>query len=169
MRVSSRRKWLGVALGACLLLASVATVYGATKKIDDSGLIAGGRAWDLQSNPVGVDNGSFIAEGRSGDDGFDGGLTFLFGGTAVVDGDGKGTFDPKTNSFSSGPDGIVPVKISRTDTAVGPYLRTLIKVKNPGGLGPIAPIGWKSNLGSDTNESTQASSSGDKNYTAADR
>lgn len=144
-------------------------MYGATKTIDNSGLIAGGRAWDLQAHPVGVANGAFIAEGRSGTDAFDGGLTFLFGGTGFTDQDGKGTFDPKTNSFSTGPDGIGPVKISRTDTAAGPYLRTLVKVKNPGALGTITPIGWDSNLGSDSDETTQASSSGDKNYTAADR
>jgi SnoaL-like domain len=74
-----------------------------------------------------------------------------------------------TNAFAVGPDPTGALTVARTEVAKGPYLRSLIRLRNPSASPFTGTITWSSNMGSDGAEVTQASSSGDQSFTTADR
>ncbi len=170
-----------MALAGTALAAAALAQAATTRQIDNSGLEAASRAWDFYTRS----DASLVTQGfspvedglltskrppRGASDGFDGGLLVDVDGTAFADGDGKGSFDAKANSFEVGPDLTgTTLKVARTETAKGPYLRSLVKLANPSASAFTATITWDSDLGSDNSESVQASSSGDKTFTKADR
>jgi hypothetical protein len=165
------RRVLIPALVALSVLIAAGVAQAVTRDINDSGLFGAGRAWDF-TNDAGVfspvDDGVLFA-GRLGPDAFDGGLIVRVNGTDFVDGDGEGDFNTTTNAFAVGPDPTGALTVARTEVAKGPYLRSLIRLRNPSASPFTGTITWYSNVGADGAEVTQASSSGDQSFTAADR
>jgi hypothetical protein len=161
------------------LSASAPLAHGATRKLDTFSLVAGQRGWDSRTGttacPMGltgytpVENGASLAAGTLRGDAFDGGLLFGVDGNGFDDGDGKGQFGRRANTLKVGPTATGGLRVARSETASGPYLRSLVTLRNTGGAAFTGAISWESNLGSDGDEITQASSSGDKAFTTADR
>jgi hypothetical protein len=162
-------------VSALIILAALiaaGSALAAAKPIGGFVLTSSGRAWDLTNSPGSsfspVDDGQLVA-GRFGEDAFDVGLVFSVGGSTFSDSDGVGDFSKRANSFVVGPELTGDVAVTRTETAKGPYLRSLIKLANPDATPFTGSVDWFSNLGSDGDEVTQDSSSGDESFTVADR
>jgi hypothetical protein len=173
------RRVLMPALVALCVFVAVGVAQAVTREIDGFGLAAGGRGWDFEPTDAAcildpgfapVEDGT-LATGRLGDDAFDGGLLVGVDGTGFVDGDGQGDLKKKAKAFAFavGPDSTGALTVARTEVAKGHYLRSLIRLTNPSASPFTGTISWDSDLGSDGDEVTQASSSGDRSFTDADR
>lgn len=175
----SRRMRMVLAATIAGLVAAVAAIPATALDESVSGfaLGGGGRGWDFTNAPFGVGDGSVAIPGRVGDDGFDNqSLQFELEagdgtpGVPYLDPDGIGNFSAKNNSFSLSPQASVHgLRVSRTETAHGPYLRSLIKIENPNTAVEQVIGRWTADFGSDGAEVTQSSSSGDKSFSKADR
>jgi hypothetical protein len=162
-------------ISALIMLAALiaaGSALAAAKPINGFGLISSGRSWDFSNTPGSqfspVDDGQIVA-GRFGDDAFDTGLVLSVAGSAFSVSDDVGDFNQRANSFVVGPELTGGLSVTRTETAKGPYLRSLIKLANPAATPFSGAVDWSSNLGSDSDEVTQESSSGDESFTETDR
>jgi hypothetical protein len=174
--VSKRTARAGVVVPiACALMLVAHAASAALEPID--GIVlngAGPTTWDALATESGcilsgaytpVDDGALGAK----TDAFDGGLMMVVDGVTFADPDGNGSHSGE--SLTVGPVSVHGIRITRTETALSAYptLRSLIKFTNTRAGAQSVPVYFDSNLGSDGNEATRATSSGDLKVTSADR
>lgn len=150
-----------IGLAAVLTLAVLAPAdhaHADPVPLDDIDLVGTGRTWDLEGTDgtFGVGDGS-ISVTRLGSDAFDGGLQLGAGGTPFAP---RGTGEKVGNTVTVGPARLLALDVTRVETASGPYLRSLVKLRNPTSSRFSEFYTWTSDLGSDGDESTQASPAG---------
>lgn len=167
MRSGRRRRVVVASVASAAVLSVVAgmgAADAAATSLDSGGLASGARAWGGFSNDVsggfGYDDAALISS-RYATDAYDTGLVLLIDGTAFWDEDNEGDFNSKTQTISVGPTTLSGLKVSRVDTAKGPFLRTLVRLKNPSTTAVTVNLSWNSNLGSDGSGVVNSSSSGD--------
>ena len=102
-------------------------------------------------------------------DGFDEGLVIVVEGEQYADADGKVTV--RGNSITTDPANTGGLSVQRFDSALrsGPALRSLVRLRAPGGAAFNGTVTLDSDLGSDGGEDVQATSSGDTSFTTSDR
>jgi hypothetical protein len=176
-----RRSVLGIALVAFLLAAAPAA-YAVSVVINDTDLTGGGgTTWDPDSSdyactppPMGapefvpVDDGSTAS--RS--DGFDGGFAIWVGGlNGKIFGDADGNGNKRGQRLSVGPTNTKGFRVSQTETALqtSPTLRMIFQFKNTTGHAIRRSIALETNLGSDSDTTIDASSSGNQSWSRSDR
>jgi len=112
-----------------------------------------------------------VVDGRTpaSGDAFDGGMMVGVGGGTFKDPDGIGTLSGQT--LTAGPQMRFGLQVSETATALAtsPTLRVLITLKNPSRAAISTVVVLDSALGTQGNEATVASSSGDMLFRRADR
>ena len=120
-------------------------------------------AWDATDTGSGgifapVDDGTTVEGGYVHLDAFDEGLELVVDGTPFVDPDGEATV--KNNAYTVGPTTAGDLRVRRYERARGPYLRTLIELKNTSNAPVETEALIHSDLGSDGDETVIDSSNG---------
>jgi hypothetical protein len=181
----SRGRTARVALGALAASVAIAGLAQAARVnlLDREYVIVSGgpTAWDARVIPgvsincyfqgdvyTPVSDGQTYRGGSNHTDGFDDGAVFSVGTVAYRPPGNKVT--AKGNTIEAGPMNIQGLRVSRVDTglASGP-LRSLVKLSNTQNSKIGLNVTWSSNLGSDFGEDIQSTSTGDQQFTNADR
>jgi hypothetical protein len=117
-------------------------------------------AWDADTGGEGiftpVDDGTTFEGGYVHLDAFDQGLELEVDGTPFVDPDGEATV--KNNAYTVGPTRAGDLRVRRYERVRGPYLRTLIELKNTSNAPVETEANIHSDLGSDGDETVIDSS-----------
>lgn len=161
-RWTARTRRLAVVAIAFSMAGGLSAADAATRDIEGFGLTDSGRGWAFGSGSTFYYAEGYLAAVRAGYDAFDNGLELRVvdgGSTSFGDEDGQGTFDPRSNTFTVGPTPTGGLVVTRTETASGPYVRSLVRLRNPAETAFTGTIVWYSDLGSDGAEVTQSSSS----------
>jgi hypothetical protein len=182
----SRRTALAATIGLTLALTLGSFASAAVITIDGEKDIWGAKAtW----NPYGeyeydqcvadqVDGGYMGSEeGAYGpktdpdaqNDTFDGGLMLVVGGETYSVPSQQANL--KNKQITTGPRGLAGLKVWRLDRVLtkSPTMRSLVKLKNTTNNPISRPVVWDSALGADSTADVRGSSSGDMNFTKADR
>ena len=176
-----RRSVLGIALVAFLLAAAPAA-YAVNVVINDTDLTGGGgTTWDPDSSdyactPPGPAAPEFVPVDQgttaSRTDAFDGGFAVWVGGlNGKLFGDADGNGNKRGQRLSVGPTNTKGFKVSATETAIqtSPTLRMVFQFKNKSRHTVKRKVAVETNLGSDSNTTIDASSSGNQSWSRRDR
>lgn len=169
-----------LAAAVAAALATFAPAAGAAPvDLDDPFLLigAGPTIWDSQTQQPGCEassaytpvyEGASYAGRRLRASIFSGGGALLnFDGADFDDLDGVGDYRAKSRTLRVGPTNLFDVRVSRQETARGPWLRSLVRLTNTRDTPYSGFVIFESRL--DLTTSPLATSSGDQTFTAADR
>jgi hypothetical protein len=153
-------------------VAATAIAGQQTRRITNTSLIGSNlTAWDASQDDTDFTpayDGATYEGGYYHYDAFDDGLVLTVNGSTFLDPDEETTV--KDNGYTVGPHEVDGLKIRQHEWASGPFLRTLIELKNPtnSAVNTVAEI--DNDLGSDGSEEIIDSSSGSPTaYEAEDR
>jgi hypothetical protein len=175
-----RRSVLGIALVAFLLAAAPAA-YAVSVVIDDTDLTGGGgTTWDPASDTYACTNPGApfgfipVHQGTTASrtDAFDDAFAVWVGGlNGKIFGDPDGNGNKRGQRLSVGPRATNGLKVSQTETALqtSPTLRMIYQFKNTSRHTIKRKIAVETNLGSDSNTTIDASSSGNQSWSRSDR
>jgi hypothetical protein len=175
-----RRSVLGIALVAFLLVAAPAA-YAVSVVINDTDLTGGGgTTWDPDSSDYACTSPGMVPEfvpvdqgtTASRTDAFDGGFAVWVGGlNGKIFGDADGNGNKRGQRLSVGPTNTKGFRVSQTETALqtSPTLRMIFQFKNTSRHTIKRKIAVETNLGSDTDTTIDASSSGNQSWSRSDR
>ena len=180
-------------LGMSLIVAVAAVMVpavAANAVLIDPTTLSGpqGSVWDSEGNyTYGVDGGPCTGvDGTTQEVGFtpaddvlndftsdvfDGGLFLMINGDAFGDGIENSALSAGGHQLITGPQTKSGLAITRFDRALqtSPTMRTLVRFTNNGGANRTVNVVWDSAMGSDTEERTRASSSGNLRHEPFDR
>lgn len=158
-----RASVVAAAGGAALtLLAGAGVAHASVETVDSIGVVGDGRLWDFQNGNTsgfGISDG-LLAKSRYSTDAFDGGLVLYVDGIPFYDTDDLGAYNSSKQTMSVGPETMGSLQVSRTEQAKGPYVRSLVRLKNTSGSTAKTSLRWYSDLGSDGSGVVNSSSSG---------
>ena len=152
----------GAGVTALALMANGGAAFASVETVSSVSVVGDGRNWDFandSSSGFGIDDGE-LYNGRYAEDAFDTGLVLYVDGTVFYDEDDLGVLNAGKQTMNLGPSALSGLNVSRSEQAKGPYLRSLIKLNNPTGSAITTNLEWYSNLGSDSSEVANGSSSG---------
>ena len=161
-RLDERLAPAALTLGAADLAAS-----GVTWTIDNQGGTDTGDPTGTADNSPGLRVVDAAIDATARTDAFDGGGVVFVDGQPVI----AANVDVNGQTLTAGPVALAGLDVTVRYTALSgsPTLRTAITLSNLGSVDLTVSVAWVTNLGSDANTVTAATSSGDAAFTAADR